>query len=936
MANKIDPTNLSSEEYGSLLLQQKAQQEKEYAKQERKDRKIDKWVTTLTTLNDIGRMRAINNVNERISSSDPTIAREKAEIKKYNEEYDAQKGWRDAVNGIGLEGYAKQEADKFLKAGKYSNVAEDLAGLQTLNDDLYKQFVKDRDLVAKYKLQQYKANKISKGINEQEYLKNLTDWRTAPLKGNLFKDTAQLFGLNKDKAEMALEDLLDPNGVKYSEELIANKVGLEKLLSAKDENGNLIWNREEEERLREALVGFGDIAALRKIDETEKLQNVYNAFGTPITSKIKSVTEKTPYGTRQNVMYTNNDGSYQNIINGTVVPRTKQEIAKASEIVLAEIASELGEGNVTQEKIFNKFKKDHYDLYAKAYALKAIEFPKGYTIPTLSNDDKLMAEGAIVDLTTNLLGTSDTGFFKAFKETYLDPKELDTNQTILYDNFLSGVAESTKYYMGKGHASDKASLLAYREQLQGWEFSEASGFMSEDVWNYKRQAAGSLRGSSENNNEENQVLTNIRDNSLVPTGSSGGDQGSLNWGTQEQRVAFVNALSTNEDFMNQYFEADFNTKHRMLDAAARRHPSKVRPSMEDFVQIGESVRLLNGNKGYITWNGSQFEQSGVPAVFTGIMGGKHRQMTFDDVPEGPMKDLIREKAVDMYRYYATDVDQEVNVSDPDKLFKGSFHQEYGFIPAVVERWLAGAGPEGRAKHRNQPKMTKVDHLVDIAGYSFLGITKGDSALARQFLIDAMKDAMPTEEDRLVVAERQPPVYERPKLISSSAYNKVISLSNPFDKGIGITLDTIDFVGDIFGDGENEKRFMKRLVNYESDYGTSPLTFRTEGKDGRGLAQVSPIAFDEIQRRLSEGGKLAQYIPIVERETGIDITEIDYERDIHKPLHNIILMRLYLKIFPSQIPTSLADQGKYYKKYYNTHSKKAKGTPEGFILKNKNT
>ena len=34
---------------------------------------------------------------------------------------------------------------------------------------------------------------------------------------------------------MALEDLLDPNGAKYSKELIANKVGLEKLLSAKDE-----------------------------------------------------------------------------------------------------------------------------------------------------------------------------------------------------------------------------------------------------------------------------------------------------------------------------------------------------------------------------------------------------------------------------------------------------------------------------------------------------------------------------------------------------------------------------------------------------------------------------------------------------------------------------------------------------------------------------
>ena len=235
MVDKIDPTNLSSVEYGSQLLQQKQRQEEDYAKKVRKDQKIDNWLNTITTLNDMGRDRAMRNVNERISSSDPTMAREKAEIAAFNKEYDAQAGWRDSIDGIGLEGYAQQEADTFLKAGKYSNVSEDLAGLQTLNDDLYKQFVKDRDLVAKYKLQQYNANKISKGINEQEYLKNLTDWRTSPLKGNLFKDTAQLFGLNKDKAEMALEDLLDPSGAKYSEELIANKVGLEKLLSAKDE-----------------------------------------------------------------------------------------------------------------------------------------------------------------------------------------------------------------------------------------------------------------------------------------------------------------------------------------------------------------------------------------------------------------------------------------------------------------------------------------------------------------------------------------------------------------------------------------------------------------------------------------------------------------------------------------------------------------------------
>ena len=90
-------------------------------------------------------------------------------------------------------------------------------------------------------------------------------------------------------------------------------------------DGNLIWNPEEEERLREALVGLGDVAALRKRDQTAEVKNVYNPFGTPSTSVVRTVKETTPYGTTEDVVYTDNDGSYQNIVNGTVVPRTKPE-----------------------------------------------------------------------------------------------------------------------------------------------------------------------------------------------------------------------------------------------------------------------------------------------------------------------------------------------------------------------------------------------------------------------------------------------------------------------------------------------------------------------------------------------------------------------------------------------------------------------------------
>jgi len=204
--------------------------------------------------------------------------------------------------------------------------------------------------------------------------------------------------------------------------------------------------------------------------------------------------------------------------------------------------------------------------------------------------------------------------------------------------------------------------------------------------------------------------------------------------------------------MSTYSTSNFTTKNKMLDAAARRDPNKVRVSMEDFVEVGESVRL-EGNRGYISWNGSQFEQSGTPAVFGAIVGGKKNQMTFDDVPEGTMKDLIREKAVTMYATYASNVDKDVDISDPDELFKGSFAQDYGLIPSIADRWLSGGTSEQQGRRRNQPKLRGVDSLVDIAGYSFFGITQGDSALSRNFLIDAMIDAMPTEEDRLIAAGR---------------------------------------------------------------------------------------------------------------------------------------------------------------------------------------
>lgn len=230
MVDKIDPTNQTSVEYGQSLLTRKYEQEARYAEDEKKDSNINYAMQVLGGFDTILKNRATRNTNDRLQSSDPSLIREKAEIKAYNDEYAAQKNWREAADGMGIDQFAQKEADAFLRAGKYSNVADKLALLQTHKSELYDQFVTDRNLVAKYKTQQYKANKILKPIQEEEYLKNLMDWRRGPKDAGLIHETAKFFGRRKEstlKAEMALEDLLDPNGQKYSEELIANNATLE-------------------------------------------------------------------------------------------------------------------------------------------------------------------------------------------------------------------------------------------------------------------------------------------------------------------------------------------------------------------------------------------------------------------------------------------------------------------------------------------------------------------------------------------------------------------------------------------------------------------------------------------------------------------------------------------------------------------------------------
>lgn len=718
MVDKIDPTNLSSVEYGSQLLQQKQRRDEEYAKKVRKDQKINNWLTGISTFDNILKNRAVRNVNERITSSAPIVAREKAEIAAFNKEYDAQAGFREAErSGLGLELYAQQLADTELKQGAYQNITS-LAALKELQDPLYNKFVAQRDALAKYKVQQYKANKLSKRIVEEEYLQNIKDWTKKPEDAGILHEAAKFFKLkDRPKAEVALSDLLDPNGIKYSEELLKNPVGYNELINAKDENGNPIWNEDEREALRSSVTEI--VADKKKLKEVDDKITIRNAFGTEITAISRTTTTSGPYETKSTIQLITPNGIATNIdAAGNPIPRNSKEVNMAAEQLIAKISNDMPELSAMQ--MWTEFQKQDYNLFSQLQQFKSSLLPKPFTASTVTDNDKTDAKSAIENYfaimsrkNNNLKDISE--YFLSLNRRTGDP-DIDSRQQITLNSFVTNVAKSHEYYTTRLKKDvTEAYGLAIQEQLEGMQqiITEGSFGRVKGNYFYTAKQPGSL--GNPNPTPMTPKESSVPDNKTVTDTTGRGE--TFTTGTAEDRLSKVESFKGNSNFMNVYRTSSFIEKQKMLDSAARNSQDQTRVTMEDFVELGESVRLLDGN-GYLSWNGTQFEQSGVVAVL-GALEGTGKELTFSSVPEGEIKDLVREKAVDIYK---------------------TFSKEY---PETV------ANPELLFKYR--APANAVNSLVDAAGFSLFGATRGDTTTIQKFILDALKDALPQLEDRQIYA-----------------------------------------------------------------------------------------------------------------------------------------------------------------------------------------
>ena len=87
MVDKIDPTNQTSVEYGQSLLGRKYEQDAKYAKDARKDRKINYAMQVLGGVDNLIKDRARRNMAERNSEITQQILREEAEFNELQKEY---------------------------------------------------------------------------------------------------------------------------------------------------------------------------------------------------------------------------------------------------------------------------------------------------------------------------------------------------------------------------------------------------------------------------------------------------------------------------------------------------------------------------------------------------------------------------------------------------------------------------------------------------------------------------------------------------------------------------------------------------------------------------------------------------------------------------------------------------------------------------------
>ena len=221
MVDKINPDTMTSSQYGEALLQRKAKRQEEQYKRERKDAKIGYAMQVLGGIDTIMTNRARETMLDRDRQLDHLIVKEKAEYKRLQKEFDAQEGFRNAIeNGNGAQHHAYSLAQQELdKLGKYSGV--DWTKIDR-SSEFAKEYEKHVQRIGDQKLTAYNKNRVSMPAStEEEYLSALTALKGQKVNGGLLNFVAEKVGW-RDPQELASIDTLASN---YRGDLLTDQRG---------------------------------------------------------------------------------------------------------------------------------------------------------------------------------------------------------------------------------------------------------------------------------------------------------------------------------------------------------------------------------------------------------------------------------------------------------------------------------------------------------------------------------------------------------------------------------------------------------------------------------------------------------------------------------------------------------------------------------------
>ena len=122
---------------------------------------------------------------------------------------------------------------------------------------------------------------------------------------------------------------------------------------------------------------------------------------------------------------------------------------------------------------------------------------------------------------------------------------------------------------------------------------------------------------------------------------------------------------------------------------------------------------------------------------------------------------------------------------------------------------------------------------------------------------------------------------------------------------------VDEVVKVLGNGKNHNadKLLLETARAETNLGfTKDLGIKTGGV---GLCQFDELPFNDVKQRS------LKYRELILDKLKIDISKVEWSELAYNPLLSVLFCRLKYKLIPEEIPTTLEDRAKYWKKYYNS-------------------